>query len=319
VEAIVAEVSAGTANDLGVNWVIDGSAAGLAAGGFVVPVGSGNAPIVDLYNLYQGTSDTVPTGTTLAVGRYEATGVNFGLVLKALQTDTRNNIILTPQIVTQDNQEAKIEVAREVPFVTGQYTGTTGTTSAFQTIQRQQVGTILTVTPQINKGDAVMLKIEVESSELETTPVAGAADLITQKRAISTTVLIRDGGTLVLGGLTSDGSNASENRVPLLGRIPVLGELFRSRSKSTSKRNLMVFIKPSILRDDARAALETGAKYNFLREQQRQMNRETTLIPLLPLGRGAALPDISNGETTTPPSTAPAPAAPAAPASGTTP
>lgn len=319
VEAIVAEVSAGSATDLGVNWVVDGSASGLAAGGFVAPVGSGNAPIIDLYNVYKDSSNvsSLSSGSYLGVGRLEATGINFALVLKALQTDTRNNIILTPQIVTQDNQEAKIEVAREVPFVTGQYTGTTGTTSAFQTIQRQQVGTILTVTPQINKGDAVMLKIEVESSELETAQVSGAADLITKKRTISTTVLIRDGGTLVLGGLTSDSSNASESRVPLLGRIPILGELFRTRSKGRDKRNLMVFIKPRILRDDVQATIETGAKYNFMREQQKQMNRETTLIPLLPLGRGAPLPEISNGETTTPPATPPA--APAAPASGTTP
>jgi len=306
VEAIIAEVSASSAIDLGVNWIIDGSASGFAAGGFVVPVGAGNPPIVDLYNLSQGnTSATFPTGTILGVGRLEATGVNFAAVLKALATDTRNNIILQPQLVTQDNQEAKIEVAREVPFITGQYTSNTGTATAFQTIQREQVGTILTVTPQINKGDAVMLKIQVESSALETTPVAGAADLVTQKRTVSTTVLIKDGGTLVLGGLTGDQTNASENRVPLLGRIPIFGELFRSRSRSTDKRNLMIFIKPRILRDDSQAAIETGAKYNFLRDQIQQMNRETTLIPALPLGRGAPLPEVAESQLAAPAAASP--------------
>jgi general secretion pathway protein D len=290
VQAIIVEVSADKSAELGVNWVFDGSNNSLAAGAFVEPIGG--STIIDLYNAAKtGTPPTSgqPLGTTLGVGRLAATGINFAAILRALQGDSRTNIIATPSVQTQDNQEAKIEVAQEVPFVTGQYTGSTGTTSAFQTIQRQAVGTILTVTPQINEGDAVLLKIMVESSSIATPSVA-ASDIITNKRTISTNVLIKDGGTLVLGGLIQDQSTNKEQRVPLLGRIPVIGELFRTRSTSKQKSNLMVFLQPRILRDDQAAAFETDAKYNYIRDQQSRTNRETTVLPLLPFEKPVLLP-----------------------------
>jgi general secretion pathway protein D len=319
VQAIIVEVSADKSAELGVNWVVDGSNNSLAAGGFIEPVGG--VSIIDLYTAAKtGTVDATkqPLGTTIGVGRLSATGVNFAAILRALQGDARTNIIATPSIVTQDNQEAKIEVAQEVPFITGQYTGTTGTTSAFQTIQRQAVGTVLTVTPQINQGDAVLLKIQAESSSLATTSVA-AADIITNKRTITTNVLIKDGGTLVLGGLISDTSKNSEQRVPLLGRIPLVGELFRTRSTSKQKSNLMVFIQPRILRDDAQAAIETNAKYNYMRDQQRKGNRETTLLPALPFEKPPPLPPLAPAAAA--PAAAPATPVPqpAAPPTGTAP
>ena len=310
VQAIIVEVSSDKSAELGVNWVVDGSNNSLAAGGFIEPIGG--STIIDLYNA--GKTGTLPSagqplGTTIGVGRLAASGINFAAVLRALQGDSRTNIIATPSVQTQDNQEAKIEVAQEVPFVTGQYTGSTGTTSAFQTIQRQAVGTLLTVTPQINEGDAVLLKIQVESSSIASTSVA-AADIITNKRTISTNVLIKDGGTLVLGGLISDSSTNAEQRVPLLGRIPVIGELFRTRSTSKKKSNLMVFIQPHILRDDQEAAMETDTKYQYMREQQRNSNRETTLLPLLPFEKPTPLPPLAPATAT--PAAISAPAAPAA-------
>ena len=304
VQAIIVEVSADKSAELGVNWVVDGSNNSLAAGGFIEPIGGSS--IIDLYTAAKSgtvTSASQPLGTTIGVGRLSASGINFAAVLRALQGDSRTNIIATPSVQTQDNQEAKIEVAQEVPFVTGQYTGSTGTTSAFQTIQRQAVGTLLTVTPQINEGDAVLLKIQVESSSIASTSVA-AADIITNKRTISTNVLIKDGGTLVLGGLIQDSSTNSEQRVPLFGRIPLIGELFRTRSTSKKKSNLMVFIQPHILRDDQESAIETDAKYNYMREQQRSTNRETTLLPLLPFEKPASLPPLAPASAT--PATAPA-------------
>jgi general secretion pathway protein D len=306
VQAIIVEVSADKSTELGVNWVVDGSNNSIAAGGFIEPIGGSS--IIDLYTAATSvksgatTAVTAPLGTTIGIGRLAATGINFGAILRALQGDSRTNIIATPSIQTQDNQEAKIEVAQEVPFITGQYTGTTGTTSAFQTIQRQAVGTVLTVTPQINQGDAVLLKIQVESSSIAKTAVT-AADIITNKRTITTNVLIKDGGTLVLGGLIQDSSTNAEQRVPLLGRIPLLGELFRTRSVSKKKSNLMVFIQPRILRDDAQAAIETNAKYNFIRDVQRSGNRETTVLPLLPFDKPEMLPPL-------PPAPAPESAAP---------
>jgi general secretion pathway protein D len=330
VEAIIVEVSADKTSDLGVNWVIDGSNSKLAVGGFVEPIGGSS--IIDLYNAANGTSTNlaVANGTTVGIGRLQATGVNFGAIIRALQGDSRTNIVSTPTITMRDNEESKIEVAQEVPFITGQYTNTTGAASAFQTVQRQQVGTILTVTPQINEGDAVVLKIEVESSSIAASS-AGAVDLITNKRTISTTVLIPDGGTLVIGGLIQDKAVNSEQRVPWLGRIPLLGELFRTRDTQKTKTNLMVFIQPHILRDDHQAAVETDSKYNYMRDEQRRLNRETTLLPLQRLQKGEELaplvqPDLATPAapkpaTPAPPGAAPAPqeAAPAPPGAATPP
>jgi general secretion pathway protein D len=297
VQAIIVEVSADRSSELGVNWVLDASSTGVGAGTFISPVGgtqNNGVSIVDLYNTAKGTSTTVPLGTTFALGRLSATGINFAAMIRALQGDSRTNIIGQPQITTQDNQEAKIEVAQEVPFITGQYTNTTGTSSAFQTIQRQEVGTILTVTPQINTGDSVLLKIEVESSSLAASS-AGAVDLITNKRTFSTNVLIPDGGTLVLGGLIQEKVTNSEQRVPLLGRIPILGELFRTRSTQKTKTNLMVFIQPKILRDDQAGIMETNAKYDYMRNEQKDTNRESTIIPAQPYYKTPLLPDLPQG------------------------
>jgi general secretion pathway protein D len=309
VQAIIVEVSADKTADLGVNWVLDGSNSKFAVGGFIEPVGG--TSIVDLYNAAKGTSTNLAAaaGTTIGIGRLSATGVNFGAILRALQGDSRTNIISKPDITMRDNEEAKLEVGQEVPFITGQYTGSTGTTSAFQTVQRQQVGTILKVTPQINKGDSVLLKLEVESSSLAASS-SGAVDKITNKRTISTAVQIPDGGTLVLGGLIEDKATNSEQRVPWLGRIPLIGELFRTRDTSKSKTNLLIFIQPHILRDDTQAFEETNAKYNYLRDEQRKLGRENTLLPLAPFQKGEPLPSLP--EPRKPAPTAPAdPAAPA--------
>jgi general secretion pathway protein D len=182
-----------------------------------------------------------------------------------------------------------------VPFVTGQYTNTgqgssNGSVNPFQTIQREEVGNILKITPQINEGTAVQLKIEQENSSL-TAGVQGAVDLITNKRTISTTVLVEDGGMIVLGGLITDTALEGESRVPILGNIPIIGELFKTRSGSKEKRNLMVFIRPTILRDGVAAAITTSAKYNVLRDQQLQRSKKGK-VTLLPGERQPLLPPI---------------------------
>ena len=304
VDAIIVEVSADKTSDLGVNWILDGSNSKMAVGGFIEPIGGVSA--IDLYGLAKGTTTDLSkaTGSNFAIGRLQATGVNFGAIVRALQGDSRTNIISQPSITMRDNEESKLEVAQEVPFITGQYTSTAGAGSAFQTVQRQQVGTILTVTPQINEGDAVILSVEVESSSLAASS-AGAVDLITNKRTIKTSVLIPDGGTLVIGGLMQDKAINSEQRVPWLGRIPLLGELFRTRDTSKTKTNLMVFLQPHILRDDRSAALETNSKYDTVRREQRDLERENTLLPLQPFQKLDKMPDFIQ-----PPAKAPPPAAP---------
>jgi general secretion pathway protein D len=295
VEAIIVEVSADKTAELGMNWLFDGSNSDRAVGGFIEPVG--NVSIAELALAAQNPAalNAIPRGTSIAVGRLGSSGVNFAALLRALRGDSSTNIIATPSIVTMDNQEAEIKVAQEVPFLTGQYASTGTNTGSnlnpFQTIQRREVGTILKLTPQINEGNSVLLKIEQESSSLAPT-ASGAVDLITNKRTINTTVLVEDGGTVVLGGLIQDAQSEGEQRVPFLGRIPVLGEAFRTRSAKKTKTNLMVFIQPRILRDGVAASFETNQKYNFMREQQQQLAPGTVGLPLLPGESASVLPPL---------------------------
>jgi general secretion pathway protein D len=216
-------------------------------------------------------------------------------LIRALNGIGNTNIIATPSIVTLDNEEAEIKIAQEVPFVTGQYTsqgisgGNNGQVNPFQTINRQEVGNILKITPQINEGDSVLLKISQEASNIAASAQV-AVDLITNKRTITTNVLVEDGGILVLGGLISEELRESKAQVPFLGAIPLLGELFKTRSVDKVKTNLMVFIRPRIIRDGTDAAIETNAKYNYLREQQ--LNRNDGKVPLMPNERQPTLPAL---------------------------
>ena len=172
-------------------------------------------------------------------------------------------------MVTTDNEEATLNVGQEVPFVTGSFSNTGGTVGAvnpFQTIQREQVGVKLSITPQINEGgDSLLLKISQEISNLASS-AAGAVDLITNERIIETTVIVDDGEILVLGGLLEDTLRESEQRVPILGSIPILGALFRTQKSDIVKTNLMVFIRPKILRTTAQTRFETNTKYNQISE-----------------------------------------------------
>jgi general secretion pathway protein D len=222
-----------------------------------------------------------------------------------------------------DNQEAEIKVAQEVPFITGQYTNTgndsnNGNVNPFTTVQRQEVGTILKITPQIS-GDMVQLKIELESSELAGTS-GDANSLITNKRTVNTNVLIEDRGIVVLGGLIRDSATRGEQRVPYLGRIPVLGELFKTRSRKRDKTNLMVFIRPMILRDGVATAYETGAKYNFIRDQQVKAGANPgEILPLIPFNKDPVLPPLPPPRAPVPGSTAPEGSREALPPSETAP
>ena len=315
VQAIIVEVSDDKTSDLGVNWILDGSNSQLAVGGFIAPVGGSS--IVDLYNAAKtGTppSSGPITGTTVAIGRLETTGVNFAAVVRALEGDARTNIISRPTITMRDNEESRIEVGQDVPFITGQYSTNTGNATAFNTVQRQQVGTILSVTPQINEGDSVVLKVEIEVSSLSAS--SAAVDLITNKRTIKTTVLVPDRGTLVIGGLIQDQAKNSEQRVPFLSRIPLIGELFRARDTSKSRTNLMVFLQPHILHDDHAAAVETDAKYNYIREEQRKQGKDSAVLPLAPYQKLDAMPPLIQPDLATPAPAVPAATAPA-PASTT--
>jgi len=305
VEAILVAVTADKAADLGVNWAVDGSGDDFLLGGFIQPIAG--TSIVDIIRGVDdpSTLTSAPTGITLGVGRVGASGTDFAAILRALRADGNTNIISTPSIVTMDNQEAEIKIAQEVPFITGSFTQTgTDATNPFQTIQREEVGTILKVTPQISSegGDTVMLKIEQEVSDIASSS-AGAVDLITNKRTITTNVLVEDGGIIVLGGLIRDEVLDNEQRVPFLGSIPIIGQLFKVRHSQKVKTNLMVFIRPKILRDGIQSTIETNSKYNYIRDEQLKMHDGK--VPLLPFEKGPALPELGSAPTSSPAETAP--------------
>ncbi|MGQ0834415.1 MAG: type II secretion system secretin GspD [Gammaproteobacteria bacterium] len=325
VEAIIVEVGENSNAELGVNWAVFSNEddTRIPAGAFLNPVGG--VTLADLARAVDNPSGTVnpnlASGTTIGIGRITDTGVNFAAMLRAIRGDANTNVLATPSAVTMDNQEAELKVAQEVPFVTGQFTATGQTTDGsvnpFQTIQREEVGTILKVTPQINEGDSVMLKIELESSSLATSS-QGAVDLITNKRTITTHVLVEDGGVVVLGGLISNEARREEQRVPFLGRIPLIGLAFKTRTAASQRTNLMVFIRPKILRDGVQTTIETNQKYNYMREEQRKA-RGFELVPLLPRTDKPELPPApppkegeadSTSQKPTEPADTPAPTTP---------
>jgi general secretion pathway protein D len=337
IEAIIVDVSVNKNAELGVNWAAwsEDDDTRIPIGSFISPVGGVNlaslAAAVD--NPSGAAAAGVPTGTTLGIGRIAATGVNFAAMIRAIQSDSTTNVIATPSTVTMDNQEAELKVAQEVPFITGQFTNTgtnngDGQVNPFTTIQRQEVGTILKVTPQVNgEGSLVQLKIELESSDLAGA-VGDAGSQITSKRTINTNVLIEDGGIVVLGGLIRDSAQRGESRVPYLGRIPLIGEFFKTRNRKREKTNLMVFIRPKILRDGITTAFETDSKYNFIRDQQRKAGANPgEILPLIPFNKDPQLPPLppidpgkSGGRgAETPPAPSVSDKPPSGPADGTPP
>jgi general secretion pathway protein D len=307
VEAIIVEVDVNKSSNLGVQWLLFGQGNSTVPAGIINLPGTGTS-IVDLavaaLGVSQGTvtgstttpgsvpgiagsstisSSTIGTGATVAVGRVVNNGVSFAALIQALRSDGSSNIISTPSLITMNNEEAEVKVTQEIPLITGSFSNTTqsvgGTSSPFQTIQREEVGTILKVTPHINEGNSVQLKIEQEDSS-PGAKLTDSADISTNKRSIKTTVLIEDGGIIVLGGLMSDTVTESEDRVPGLGAIPIIGNLFKSRSGSRQKKNLVVFIRPRIMRDADATESTSEAKYNEVRRSQQNItNGHITLLP----------------------------------------
>jgi len=271
VEAIIVEVLADKVSDLGVTWAVEGSGSNAPIG--ITNFTASGTNLINLIGATQGdtidpaAAGAIGQGISIGVGRIVDGGTSFAAILHALEGDATTNIISTPTIVTLDNEEASLNVGQEVPFVTGSFTNTGtagGAVNPFQTIQREQIGVKLTITPQINEGNAILLKISQEISSISEA-ATGAADLITNERTIETTVIVEDGAILVLGGLIEDSLRESTQKVPILGSIPLLGALFRNRSVDKVKTNLMVFIRPKILRDGTAASIATNAKYNYAR------------------------------------------------------
>ncbi len=288
VETIIAEVSLDQAANLGVTWGAGGALGATAAVGTTPgTAGRGNIVSRDNRNQILGTA-AVNTAFELGTG-----GLNYSLldfekyqldvVINALRADTNSNILSTPTILTLDNEEAEIIVGQEVPFVTGRFNnGQNNSTttnadgsinnsvgSSFQSIERKDVGIKLKIKPQISDGNTIQLEVFQEISSVSNTAVAGQADLITNRRSIQATVQVDDGQVIVLGGLIQDDVVDTVNRVPILGRIPIIGALFRSSSKTAVKRNLMIFLKPRIIRNADDLAKFSKIKYDEVRRDSK--------------------------------------------------
>ena len=299
IEAIIVEVTVLEGQELGLQWLFANDSGVYGSnittnearrnslsqlGGALVPDdGSENIGTREV----AASLATIP-GTTLGRGAVDES-LTMTVILNALESQGNTNILSTPSLLTLDNEEAFITVGQQVPFVTGSYTNTgvgNGASNPFQTIERQSVGVTLKVTPQINEGDAVVMDITQEVSSLG--PALIASDIITNERKIETMVLANDGNIVVLGGLVEDKVTDSSEGVPVLSSIPLLGRLFRSDAVEVTKQNLLVFIRPTIIRNDEDLAGATAEKYRFIRDQQMERRERGLMflddgnLPVLP-------------------------------------
>ncbi|WP_413400903.1 type II secretion system secretin GspD [Pseudoalteromonas sp. KJ71-7] len=315
VEAIIIEVMEGDGVNFGLQWISEEGGMLQFNNGTTVPVGAlavaaEQARDKTITKTIIGTETGTPTEyDETSEGDYGplasllgginglAMGViknDWGAIVQAVSTDTNSNILATPSITTMDNEEASILVGQEVPIITGSQTGSNNT-NPFQTVERQEVGIKLKVTPQINDGSAVQLTIEQEVSSVSG---ATAVDISVNKRAIKTTVMADDGGMVVLGGLIDEDVQESVSKVPLLGDIPILGHLFKSTNTTKRKRNLIVFIRPTIIRDGVSMNKLSFNKYNFIRGEQFKKREDG--INLMPMSDTPILPEW-NDELLLPP------------------
>ncbi|RON77637.1 type II secretion system protein GspD [Pseudomonas chlororaphis] len=258
VEAAIVEVSGDINEALGVQWA---ARAGNVAGGTNFS-GTGLS-IGTLLGNGKDKNITLPDGAIIGIGTS-----NFGALVTALSSDSKNNLLSTPSLLTLDNEAAEILVGQNVPFQTGSYTtDTAGASNPFTTVERQDVGVTLKVTPHINEGNTLRLKVEQESSELASAPPGiTTSDVITNKRSVKSTILADDGQIIVLGGLIKDNVKTQVSKVPVLGSIPLLGRLFTSTKDVTEKTNLMVFLRPTLVRGSADAVNVSQRKYDDLRK-----------------------------------------------------
>ena len=300
IEAIIVEMEMTEGQELGLQWLFANDS-GLYGGnisnstaqqrrnaelaGALLP--DNGSEVIDTRSVAGALAST--PGATLGWGMVDES-LTMTVILNALETQGNANILSTPSLLTLDNEEAFITVGQEVPFVTGSYTNTgsaNGASNPFQTIERQSVGITLKVTPQINEGDSVVLDIVQEVSSISA-QILAASDVITNERKIETKVLANDSDILVLGGLVKDDVQDSTQGIPLLSDIPLLGRLFRNDVVSVTKSNLLVFIRPTIIRDDQDLAGATAEKYRFIRDKQLQRRERGLMflddgsLPVLP-------------------------------------
>ena len=293
VEAIIVEISENDGKELGIEWMYRdseygfgssgrGSERGILRGVAGAAFEGGDSGLEDLASGLGGIA-----GQVFGIGRL-GTRTDFAALIKLLQENNKTNILSTPNLLTTDNHEASISVGQEVPFETGSYTstgGTTNPTSPFTTIERKDVGVMLTVTPHVNDGDSVVLDISQEVSSIEDTTTRG---IITNKRTIETQILAENSQIVVLGGLIRDEIRTTDLKVPILGSIPVIGNAFRSQTSNVVKTNLLVFIRATVVEDGKMLTGATAEKYSSIRDMQLEQRRKAGIlvnsreVPILP-------------------------------------
>jgi len=302
VEALIAEITADKAAEFGIQWQGLGGLGRTSSQPFGgTNFGSAGQNIIGVSQNPALAARGLNVG--IVNGQITIPGVgqifNIGVLVRALETDANANILATPTLLTLDNEEAVIVIGQNVPFITGQYalSGAATTPTPFQTVERRDVGLTLRVKPQISESGTVRLQIyqEVSSVQDQTNP----AGVITNKRAVATTVLVDDGQIVVIGGLIQDTVTDGMEKVPVLGDIPVLGALFRYQKRSRSKTNLMVFLRPTLVRSNERTDAFTGERYNYILGEQRKAQPASSAI----------LPDVESPRLPPLPLPTPAPAA----------
>jgi len=281
IEAAIVEISASAGQDLGVQWGFGFNNEGPVGGINFDNVGNSISAIAAaVANPTAAATTALANGITLGGGKRSGDNIEFGAILQALASTANTNILSTPSIMTIDNQEAEIVVGQNVPFITGSTTNTSsGTNNPFTTVSREDIGLTLRVIPHIHDGDVLRLEIYQETSDLVAPPAGiNASDITTTKRSIKTVILSDDEQTIVLGGLVRDDVIDSVSKVPLLGDVPFFGRLFRSNTQQHSKKNLMVFLRPTILRDEKSATALTHQKYSGIKMLQNEMEKNRGII-----------------------------------------
>lgn len=308
IEALIVEVNANKAAEFGVQWQ-DLSGAGSnnsqAFGGT-----NFGGPGQNIFGISQNPTSAGP-GLSVGVikGVVNVPGVgqilNMNLLVRALQQDTSANILSTPTLLTTDNEEARIVVGQNLPFITGQYalSGSATTPTPFQTIQRQDVGVQLRIKPQISAGGTVRLQLYQEVSSVDPASTNNSAGPTTNKRSVESLVLVDDGQIAVIGGLIQDNMSDTVQKVPVLGDLPLLGGMFQYKTRSRTKTNLLVFLRPTVLRDGRQVDALTHERYDYIRGEQDKARAQGTATSVLPNLGGPALPPLQ-------PAPEPAPAQP---------
>ena len=290
VEALIVEISDKLARDLGVQFLFlgDGESSPIATQRFGTP----NPDLISTIGAETSEDSTISStmqtraansllaldGLAIGVARYKASGTSFATILNLIAQDADSNVLSTPSIMTMDNEEASIVVGQEIPITTGE-TLSGSNSNPFRSVTRQEIGVKLVVRPQINEGNAVKMYINQEVSSIFGPLGEMSTDLITNKRNIKTTVLVEDGETIVLGGLIDDDVQESVKKVPFLGDIPLLGRLFKTTSITRTKRNLMVFLRPTIVRNSEDVRAISNRKYNYFQAIENDLINSGKMVP----------------------------------------